>query len=212
MVDLAELADIHYVRQGEPLGLGHAVSVARRHVGDQPFVVLLGDEFMAEGHAAARGDDRHPRPARLLGARPDGGRARRDRPLRLRRRRAVRPTRLVQVIDMVEKPKPADAPPTSPSWAATCFTPEIFDALERVRARASAARSSSPTPSACCSASRRSSATPSRGPLRHRQQVSTTSRHRRDRPRPPRPRPRVRGLSSTELAVPTPRRGRRFRP
>src|SRR5712672_96352 len=33
---LAEMADIHFVRQGEPLGLGHAVSVARKHVGDNP--------------------------------------------------------------------------------------------------------------------------------------------------------------------------------
>ena len=39
---LAELADIHYVRQGEPLGLGHAVSVARKHVGDEPFVRPAG--------------------------------------------------------------------------------------------------------------------------------------------------------------------------
>ena len=43
---LAELADIPYVRQGEPLGLGHAVSVARKHVGDNPFVVMLGDDIM----------------------------------------------------------------------------------------------------------------------------------------------------------------------
>src|SRR5690606_1718663 len=43
---LAEMADIHYVRQGEPLGLGHAVSVARKHVGDNPFVVMLGDDIM----------------------------------------------------------------------------------------------------------------------------------------------------------------------
>src|SRR5688572_28692415 len=43
---LADLADIHYVRQGEPLGLGHAVSVARKHVGDEPFVVMLGDDLM----------------------------------------------------------------------------------------------------------------------------------------------------------------------
>ncbi|NCY16739.1 MAG: UTP--glucose-1-phosphate uridylyltransferase, partial [Actinobacteria bacterium] len=45
---LAELADIHYVRQGEPLGLGHAVSVAHKHVGDEPFVVMLGDDIMDE--------------------------------------------------------------------------------------------------------------------------------------------------------------------
>src|SRR5215211_5855312 len=46
VVDIAELADIHYVRQGEPLGLGHAVSVARKHVGDDPFAVMLGDDIM----------------------------------------------------------------------------------------------------------------------------------------------------------------------
>src|SRR3982075_3374398 len=33
---IAEMAEIHYVRQGEPKGLGHAVSVARQHIGDQP--------------------------------------------------------------------------------------------------------------------------------------------------------------------------------
>src|ERR671933_1288503 len=45
--EIAEMADIHYVRQGEPRGLGHAVSVARQHVGDEPFVVVLGDDIMA---------------------------------------------------------------------------------------------------------------------------------------------------------------------
>lgn len=41
-----ELANIHYVRQGEPKGLGHAVSCARAHVGDEPFAVLLGDDLI----------------------------------------------------------------------------------------------------------------------------------------------------------------------
>ncbi|MYV97372.1 UTP--glucose-1-phosphate uridylyltransferase GalU [Streptomyces sp. SID3343] len=40
------LADIHYVRQGDPRGLGHAVSCARPHVGDEPFAVLLGDDLI----------------------------------------------------------------------------------------------------------------------------------------------------------------------
>jgi UTP--glucose-1-phosphate uridylyltransferase len=43
-----ELAEIFACRQGEPLGLGHAVSVGESHVGGEPFVVLLGDEFMDE--------------------------------------------------------------------------------------------------------------------------------------------------------------------
>jgi UTP--glucose-1-phosphate uridylyltransferase len=42
---IADLADIHYIRQGEPLGLGHAVLQARDHVGNEPFVVLLGDDI-----------------------------------------------------------------------------------------------------------------------------------------------------------------------
>ena len=45
---IADMADFHFVRQGEPRGLGHAVSVARQHVGDEPFVVLLGDDIMTE--------------------------------------------------------------------------------------------------------------------------------------------------------------------
>ncbi|PPG39688.1 UTP--glucose-1-phosphate uridylyltransferase [Pseudoclavibacter sp. RFBA6] len=43
------LADVHYLRQGDPLGLGHAVLRARQHVGDEAFAVLLGDDIMAGG-------------------------------------------------------------------------------------------------------------------------------------------------------------------
>src|SRR5687767_14295011 len=39
------LGDIHYVRQGNPRGLGHAVLCAQRHVGAEPFAVLLGDDL-----------------------------------------------------------------------------------------------------------------------------------------------------------------------
>jgi UTP--glucose-1-phosphate uridylyltransferase len=42
----SEIADIYTCRQGEPLGLGHAVGLAASHVGDSPFAVLLGDEFV----------------------------------------------------------------------------------------------------------------------------------------------------------------------
>ncbi|WP_117215119.1 UTP--glucose-1-phosphate uridylyltransferase [Allorhizocola rhizosphaerae] len=44
----SDLAEIYTCRQGEPLGLGHAIGYAESHVGDAPFVVLLGDEFMEE--------------------------------------------------------------------------------------------------------------------------------------------------------------------
>ena len=41
-----DLAQVHYVRQGDPRGLGHAVLVAEAHVGDEPFAVLLGDDLV----------------------------------------------------------------------------------------------------------------------------------------------------------------------
>jgi UTP--glucose-1-phosphate uridylyltransferase len=44
----SELADIYTCRQGEPLGLGHAIGTAASHVGDNAFAVLLGDEFVDE--------------------------------------------------------------------------------------------------------------------------------------------------------------------
>src|SRR5690606_25825649 len=42
----SELAEIYTCRQGEPLGLGHAISYAESHVGREPFAVMLGDEFV----------------------------------------------------------------------------------------------------------------------------------------------------------------------
>src|SRR4051794_10890621 len=44
----SELADIYPCRQGEPLGLGHAVGVGESHIAGEAFAVLLGDEFVAE--------------------------------------------------------------------------------------------------------------------------------------------------------------------
>lgn len=44
--DVSSLADIHYVRQKEPKGLGDAVLRAEKHVGNEPFAVLLGDDII----------------------------------------------------------------------------------------------------------------------------------------------------------------------
>jgi UTP--glucose-1-phosphate uridylyltransferase len=44
--DISNLADIHYIRQKQPLGLGHAVYCARKFIGDEPFAVLLGDDII----------------------------------------------------------------------------------------------------------------------------------------------------------------------
>jgi UTP--glucose-1-phosphate uridylyltransferase len=45
----SDLATVHYVRQGDPKGLGHAVLCAAQHVGHEPFAVLLGDDLIDPG-------------------------------------------------------------------------------------------------------------------------------------------------------------------
>jgi UTP--glucose-1-phosphate uridylyltransferase len=132
VVDLAELADIHFVRQASPMGLGHAVSVARKHVGDNPFVVLLGDEFMDESSTLLsdmiRIHDQYGRSVLALQEVP---------PEEIRRYGSVKPERisddLVQILDLVEKPEPAAAPSNLAVMGRYIFTPEIFDKLETVQ-------------------------------------------------------------------------------
>ncbi|MFC5453129.1 UTP--glucose-1-phosphate uridylyltransferase GalU [Paenibacillus aestuarii] len=43
---VSNLADVHYIRQKQPLGLGHAIFCARKFIGDEPFAVLLGDDIL----------------------------------------------------------------------------------------------------------------------------------------------------------------------
>ncbi|AMA52506.1 UTP--glucose-1-phosphate uridylyltransferase GalU [Bacillus inaquosorum] len=54
MQQIADLANIHYIRQKEPLGLGHAVLCAEHFIGDEPFAVLLGDDIMVSEKPALR--------------------------------------------------------------------------------------------------------------------------------------------------------------
>lgn len=44
--DISEMVDIHYIRQKEPKGLGHAIHCAKAFVGDEPFAILLGDDIV----------------------------------------------------------------------------------------------------------------------------------------------------------------------
>jgi UTP--glucose-1-phosphate uridylyltransferase len=43
---VSNLADVHYIRQKQPMGLGHAILCARKFIGDEPFAVLLGDDIL----------------------------------------------------------------------------------------------------------------------------------------------------------------------
>ena len=44
--EIADMANVHYIRQKQPRGLGHAVLVAKQFIGDEPFAVLLGDDIV----------------------------------------------------------------------------------------------------------------------------------------------------------------------
>ncbi|MBA3267923.1 MAG: UTP--glucose-1-phosphate uridylyltransferase GalU [Acidimicrobiia bacterium] len=131
MRDIAEMADIHYVRQGEPRGLGHAVSVAAEHVGDEPFVVLLGDDLMVDDSRVLRDmlavHERHAASVVALKAFP---------PEKISSYGCVlsEPVEenLVRVLDIVEKPAPEVAPSNLAVMGRYVLTPEIFDVLGRI--------------------------------------------------------------------------------
>ncbi len=131
VIELADLADIHFVRQGEPLGLGHAVSVARKHVGDNPFVVLLGDDIMhrrstlledmistyeATGASTVALMEVEPAAISAYGCAAPSDRN----------------GTLCDIVDVVEKPKAEDAPSNLAIVGRYLFTPGIFEALEHV--------------------------------------------------------------------------------
>jgi UTP--glucose-1-phosphate uridylyltransferase len=129
--DINELADIHYIRQRDPLGLGHAVSVAREHVGNEPFAVILGDDIMVDDGELLRSmiavhEREDASCLALLAVRPEeisayGCAEAEDLGDGLRR-----------VRDVVEKPKPEDAKSNLAVIGRYVFTPGIFDALERI--------------------------------------------------------------------------------
>lgn len=125
-----DLADVHYVRQGDPRGLGHAVLRARMHVGNQPFAVLLGDDLidardvLLERMIEVAGDkgatvialmEVDPSLAHMYGV------------------ATVEPTDVddvVRVTSLVEKPAPGTSPSNFAVIGRYVLQPEIFDVLE----------------------------------------------------------------------------------
>ncbi len=127
---VSELADIHYIRQKEPKGLGHAVLAAERHVGDEPFAVLLGDDLIID-----------PLLAPMMSVYEAYGRsviALQEVPRQeIGAYGCVRPEAveesLVKVLEIVEKPEPAEAPSNLAVIGRYVLTPEIFGALHKVQ-------------------------------------------------------------------------------
>ena len=131
----SDLGTVHYVRQGEPLGLGHAVLCAADHVGNNPFAVLLGDDLIDERDhlleamiavQAARGGsvialmEVPHESVHLYGCAavepvaPDGGDG-----------------SVVRVTGLVEKPNSADAPSNLAIIGRYILDPSIFETLAK---------------------------------------------------------------------------------
>src|SRR6266436_6055380 len=113
---ISDMIHVAYVRQKEALGLGHAVLTARELVGNEPFAVLLADDVidapvpvltqMIEGNAiSAYGVLK----VKLADGRFNG--------------------RLFEVLDLVEKPKPENAPSNLAVIGRYILTPEVFETL-----------------------------------------------------------------------------------
>ncbi len=128
-----ELADIHFVRQGEPKGLGHAVLRAKHHVGDSTFAVLLGDDLM---------DERDPLLTKMIAENAASG-------LTVVALMEVEPDHIhlygvasveetddpdvVRVTGLVEKPKKEDAPSNYAVIGRYVLTPRVFDILKQTK-------------------------------------------------------------------------------
>src|SRR5579871_271448 len=127
---IAELVKFVYVRQQMPLGNGHAVLVAREVVGDEPFAVLWGDDIVVSDEPCLkqmmRVYERYGRSvlAAMRVPRSDYSKYGMIEPRQI-------DDRLSQVLSIVEKPNPDDAPSNLAQVKGYILTPEIFELLER---------------------------------------------------------------------------------
>jgi UTP--glucose-1-phosphate uridylyltransferase len=134
---ISDMVQVSYTRQKEPLGLGHAVLAAKDLVGDEPFAVLLGDVlipgenpatkqlidvYMATGVGAIAVEEVPREKTHLYGI--------------VKGEAAPIPpfgARLLRVRDLVEKPKPENAPSNLAITGRYVLPPKVFDCLGRTK-------------------------------------------------------------------------------
>lgn len=126
----SNLADIHYIRQKEPKGLGHAVWCARNFIGNEPFAVLLGDDIVQSDTPCLRQliNQYEETFSSVIGVQTV--------PYDEAHRYGIvdpisQEGRLYQVSDFVEKPKQGTAPSNLAIMGRYILTPEIFMLLEK---------------------------------------------------------------------------------
>ncbi len=130
---VSELVRVCYVRQKEPLGLGHAVLAAKALVGDEPFAVLLGDDILVDRTPALQQMmavyEKHRCAVMCVKRVP---RAEVSRYGVIKGRRLEE--HLYHIMDMVEKPEVHEAPSDLAIVGRYILTPEIFPLLEKTAA------------------------------------------------------------------------------
>jgi UTP--glucose-1-phosphate uridylyltransferase len=131
---ISELASVSYVRQREPLGLGHAILCARSLVGDEPFAVFLGDDIIGATRTPCMRQlldvsDRHQAPVIAVQRVP-------QHQIHQYGVISARPveSRVYEILDLIEKPKPKDAPSDLAIIGRYVLPPEIFEILAGTKA------------------------------------------------------------------------------
>ncbi|MBV7271539.1 UTP--glucose-1-phosphate uridylyltransferase GalU [Clostridium sp. PL3] len=126
---ISNLADIHFIRQKEPRGLGHAVSRAKTFVGDEPFAVMLGDDIVDSEVPCLKQliDCFNEYKTSILGVQP-------VHESQVSKYGIVKginiEDRVYKVKDLVEKPKIEEAPSNIAILGRYIITPKIFEILE----------------------------------------------------------------------------------
>ncbi|MFD3271628.1 UTP--glucose-1-phosphate uridylyltransferase GalU [Paenibacillus dendritiformis] len=126
----SELADIHYIRQKEPRGLGHAIWCARKFIGNEPFAVLLGDDIVEADTPCLKQmiDIYEQHEASIVGVQPVQWEE-------VSRYGVVAGEqmngRLLRAKELVEKPSRDQAPSNWAIMGRYVLSPRIFELLER---------------------------------------------------------------------------------
>lgn len=131
---ISSLANIYYIRQKEPKGLGHAVLCAKSFIGDEPFAVLLGDDVVVKtsGGEALKQliDAYYAVSASVLGVQAVSDDSVEKYGIVAIDDRQKTTGRCYKLLDMVEKPKLSEAPSNLAVLGRYVLTPEIFELLK----------------------------------------------------------------------------------
>ncbi len=128
-----ELADIYYVRQKAAKGLGHAVAAARSFIAGEPFAVLLGDDIMeSEAPCTRQLLDLQRKVGGSIVAVEQVARERLSSYGVVKPRREVEPG-LHEVEDLVEKPRPEEAPSNLGIMGRYVLDPRVMECLGRIQ-------------------------------------------------------------------------------